>query len=138
MEGALRALRPLTTGRLIVVLGCGGDRDRDKRPVMGRVAAELADVLIVTDDNPRSEDAATIRGAVLDGARSVTEAERARTIEIGDRRAAIAAAVDLAVHGDTVLVAGKGHETGQDVGGVVRPFDDRAELRAALVGGDGS
>ena len=130
VDGALRALRPLTAGRLIVVLGCGGDRDRDKRPVMGRVAAEQADVLIVTDDNPRSEDPGTIRRAILDGARAVSGG--ARISEIGDRADAIATAVSMAEAGDTVLVAGKGHETGQDVGGVVHPFDDRRVLRELL------
>ena len=130
VEGALRALRPLTTGRLIVVLGCGGDRDRAKRPVMGRVAAEQSDVLIVTDDNPRSEDPAAIRRAVLEGARAGSA--RATVSEIADRADAIGAAVAMARSGDTVLVAGKGHETGQDVAGVVHPFDDRAVLRDLL------
>jgi UDP-N-acetylmuramoyl-L-alanyl-D-glutamate--2,6-diaminopimelate ligase len=130
VDGALRALRPLTAARLIVVLGCGGDRDRDKRPVMGRVAGELADVLIVTDDNPRSEDPGTIRRAVLDGARAVSGG--ARVSEIGDRASAITAAVAMAMAGDTVLIAGKGHETGQDVGGVIHPFDDREVLRGLL------
>ncbi len=129
VDGALRALRPLTGGRLIVVLGCGGDRDRDKRPVMGRVAAELGDVLIVTDDNPRSEDPGAIRRAIVEGARAVSGA---RISEIGDRADAITAAVGLARAGDTVLVAGKGHETGQDVAGVIHPFDDRAVLRGLL------
>ena len=132
VDGALRALRPLTAGRLIVVLGCGGDRDREKRPVMGRVAAENADVLIVTDDNPRSEDPAAIRRAVLDGA--VAARTGADVIEIGNRRAAIAAAVAQAGAGDTVLIAGKGHETGQNVAGVIHPFDDRAVLRDLLAG----
>jgi UDP-N-acetylmuramoyl-L-alanyl-D-glutamate--2,6-diaminopimelate ligase len=133
VDGALRALRPLTDGRLIVVLGCGGDRDRDKRPVMGRVAAEQADVLIVTDDNPRSEDASAIRRAVLDGARGARAVSGgAQVSEIGDRADAIAAAVAMARAGDTVLVAGKGHETGQYVGGVVHPFDDRQVLRDLL------
>ncbi len=130
VDGALRALRPLTGGRLIVVLGCGGDRDRDKRPVMGRVAAELGDVLIVTDDNPRSEDPGAIRRAVVEGARAVSGG--ARISEIGDRADAITAAVGLARAGDTVLVAGKGHETGQDVAGVIHPFDDRQVLRGLL------
>lgn len=132
VEGALSALRPLTAGRLIVVLGCGGDRDRDKRPIMGEVAARGADLLIVTDDNPRSEPPAAIRAAVRAGADAVPAPERAEIEEIGDRGAAIAAAVAAARSGDTVLVAGKGHETGQDVAGVVHPFDDRLALRAAL------
>ncbi len=130
--GALRALRPLTAGRLIVVLGCGGDRDRAKRPVMGQIAARGADLLIVTDDNPRSEDPAAIRRAMLDGAMSVPAGERGDVREVGERAGAIASAVAAARSGDTVLVAGKGHETGQEVGGVVHPFDDRDVLRAAL------
>lgn len=132
VEGALRALRPLTAGRLIVVLGAGGDRDRGKRPHMGEAAARDADVLIVTDDNPRSEDPATIRRAVLAGAAAVPTGVRAEILEIGDRGAAIAEAVRLAALGDTVLVAGKGHETGQEVAGVKHPFDDRVVLREAL------
>ncbi len=130
VEGALRALRPLTAGRLIIVLGCGGDRDRGKRPLMGAVAARAADVLIVTDDNPRSENPAAIRAEMLAGARSAGGA--AEIIEVGPRAEAIAAAVSLAGPGDTVLVAGKGHETGQDVGGVISSFDDRLVLRAAI------
>jgi UDP-N-acetylmuramoyl-L-alanyl-D-glutamate--2,6-diaminopimelate ligase len=132
VEGALRALRPLTKGRLIIVLGCGGDRDRGKRPHMGAIAARDADLLIVTDDNPRSEDPAAIRAAMLDGARSVPDHDRGEIREIGDRAAAIGEAVAAAAEGDTVLVAGKGHETGQEIAGVVHPFDDRLVLRAAL------
>jgi UDP-N-acetylmuramoyl-L-alanyl-D-glutamate--2,6-diaminopimelate ligase len=132
VDGALRALRPLTPGRLVVVLGCGGDRDRGKRPHMGAIAARGADLLIVTDDNPRSEDPAAIRAAVLEGALAVPAGERGEVREIGDRAAAIKAAVAEAGPGDTVLVAGKGHETGQEVGGVVHPFDDRVVLRAAI------
>jgi UDP-N-acetylmuramoyl-L-alanyl-D-glutamate--2,6-diaminopimelate ligase len=134
VDGALRALRPLTRGRLITVLGCGGDRDRAKRPVMGEIAARGSDVLIVTDDNPRSEDPAEIRSAMLAGARIVPAAERGDVLEIGDRAAAIATAVAAARPGDTVLVAGKGHERGQEIAGVVHPFDDRDVLRAALAG----
>jgi UDP-N-acetylmuramoyl-L-alanyl-D-glutamate--2,6-diaminopimelate ligase len=132
VDGALRALRPLTAGRLIVVLGCGGDRDSAKRPLMGEIAARGADVLIVTDDNPRSEDPAAIRHAMLDGARAVPAGERGEVREIGNRASAIAAAVGAAGPGDTVLVAGKGHETGQEIAGTVHPFDDRVVLRAAL------
>ncbi len=132
VEGALRALRPLTRGRLIIVLGCGGDRDRGKRPHMGEIAARDADVLVVTDDNPRSEDPAAIRQAMLAGALGVAENERAEVHEIGDRAEAIAAAVAKARAGDTVLIAGKGHETGQEIAGVVHPFDDRDVLRAAI------
>jgi UDP-N-acetylmuramoyl-L-alanyl-D-glutamate--2,6-diaminopimelate ligase len=132
VEGALAALRPLTRGRLIIALGCGGDRDRAKRPIMGELAARDADVLIVTDDNPRSEDPAAIRQAMLAGVDAVPLGSRAEVHEIGDRAAAIAAAVELARDGDTVLIAGKGHEPGQEIAGVTHPFDDRAVLRAAL------
>ena len=132
VDGALRALRPLTRGRLIVVLGCGGDRDRAKRPVMGEIAARGADLLIVTDDNPRSEDPAAIRRAMLDGAHGVPAAERGEVREVGDRAEAIAAAVAAAQEGDTVLIAGKGHEPGQEIAGVTYPFDDRDVLRGAL------
>jgi UDP-N-acetylmuramoyl-L-alanyl-D-glutamate--2,6-diaminopimelate ligase len=132
VDGALRALRPLTTGRLIIVLGCGGDRDRGKRPHMGEIAARGADLLIVTDDNPRSEDPAVIRQAMLAGALAVPGSERGEVREIGDRAEAIAAAVGEARAGDTVLVAGKGHETGQEVAGTVHPFDDRVVLREVL------
>jgi UDP-N-acetylmuramoyl-L-alanyl-D-glutamate--2,6-diaminopimelate ligase len=133
VEGALRALRPLTRGRLIIVLGCGGDRDRAKRPLMGQIAARDADLLIVTDDNPRSEEPAAIRRAMLDGALALPAGRRGDVREIGDRAEAIAAAVALAAPGDTVLIAGKGHERGQEIGGVVHPFDDRDVLRAALL-----
>jgi UDP-N-acetylmuramoyl-L-alanyl-D-glutamate--2,6-diaminopimelate ligase len=132
VDGALRALRPLTRGRLIVVLGCGGDRDRGKRPHMGEIAARGSDLLIVTDDNPRSEDPATIRRAMLAGAYAVPADDRGDVVEVGDRGEAIAVAVAAAGDGDTVLVAGKGHETGQEIAGVVYPFDDRQVLRQAI------
>jgi len=131
---ALQALRTATAGRLITVLGCGGDRDPGKRPAMGTAAALLSDVLVVTDDNPRSEDPAAIRAAMLAGVQELPEDDRAQVLEIGDRRAAIAAAVDLAGPGDTLLIAGKGHETGQEVAGTVHPFDDRIVLRDVLAG----
>jgi UDP-N-acetylmuramoyl-L-alanyl-D-glutamate--2,6-diaminopimelate ligase len=131
VAAALAALRPLTKGRLVVVLGCGGDRDRGKRPLMGAAAARGADLVVVTDDNPRSEDPAAIRAQMAAGVRAVPGAD---WVEIGDRAEAIAAAVRRAGPGDTVLVAGKGHEQGQEVGGVVLPFDDRAVLRAAMRG----
>jgi UDP-N-acetylmuramoyl-L-alanyl-D-glutamate--2,6-diaminopimelate ligase len=134
VDNALRALRPQTRGRLLVVLGCGGDRDREKRPVMGEIAARGADLLIVTDDNPRSEDPAAIRSAMLAGATRVPPGERGEVREVGDRAEAIRAAVAQARPGDTVLVAGKGHETGQEINGVVHPFDDRDLLRAAVRG----
>lgn len=119
-------------GRVIAVLGCGGDRDTAKRPLMGREAARRSDLLIVTDDNPRSEDPAEIRAAMRAGAEDLPETERGAVVEVGDRREAIAEAVRWAGDGDVVVVAGKGHETGQEVDGVVHPFSDRAELAAAL------
>ena len=134
VEAALAAVRPLTPGRLLLVIGAGGDRDIGKRPVMGEIGARLADVLVVTDDNPRTEDPAAIRSALLEGTTGVDGAE---VLEIGDRRAAIRRAVDLAGPGDTVVVAGKGHETGQEIQGTVHPFDDRDEVRSALRQGDG-
>ncbi|MDR7253862.1 UDP-N-acetylmuramoyl-L-alanyl-D-glutamate--2,6-diaminopimelate ligase [Nocardioides sp. BE266] len=121
LEAVLATLRPITEGRIIVVVGAGGDRDTLKRPVMGEIAARLADVVVVTDDNPRTEDPASIRAAVLDGTRGGS----AEVVEIGDRRLAIREAVLRAEPGDVVLVAGKGHETGQEVHGEVHPFDDR-------------
>ncbi len=129
VEAALAALRPLTEGRLVLVLGAGGDRDVGKRPLMGEIGARLADVLVVTDDNPRTEDPSAIRAAVLEGSATGSLAE---VLEIGDRRAAIRAAVAMARTGDTVVIAGKGHETGQEIAGVTHPFDDRDELLAAL------
>jgi UDP-N-acetylmuramoyl-L-alanyl-D-glutamate--2,6-diaminopimelate ligase len=129
VAAAIGTLRPLTDGRLIVVLGAGGDRDPGKRPLMGRIAADGADVLVVTDDNPRSEDPATIRKAIVDGA----TAGRAEVLEVGDRRAAISEAVRRASPGDVVLIAGKGHETGQEVAGVLHPFDDREVAREEVL-----
>jgi len=123
----LNALRPHVSGRLLVVFGCGGNRDTGKRSAMGKVAAELADVVIVTDDNPRHEDASAIRRQVMDGCPYAQE--------IGDRGKAIAAAVDLVSDGDVLVVAGKGHETGQIVGDEVIPFDDVAVARDCLDGG---
>jgi UDP-N-acetylmuramoyl-L-alanyl-D-glutamate--2,6-diaminopimelate ligase len=124
LETLLAALRPHTYGRLIVVFGAGGDRDRGKRPLMGRAAAALADVAIVTDDNPRSEDPAAIRREIMAGGSSLRDG--------GDRRAAIALAVDMLREGDVLVVAGKGHEQGQTIAGVVHPFDDAVEVRRAL------
>jgi UDP-N-acetylmuramoyl-L-alanyl-D-glutamate--2,6-diaminopimelate ligase len=117
-------------GRLAVVFGAGGDRDPGKRRPMGRIAAELANLVVVTDDNPRSEDPAAIRREILDGAAEAGGA--AQVVEIGDRRAAIQHAVAWAAPGDVVLITGKGHETGQTRGGQTHPFDDRVELAAAL------
>lgn len=132
VQAALSSVRQQAAGRVLLVLGCGGDRDTAKRPIMGEVGARGAEVLVVTDDNPRSEDPATIRAAMLAGARAVPDAERAELLEIGDRAEAIREVVRRARDGDVVLVAGKGHETGQYVGGVVHPFDDRQALRAAI------
>jgi UDP-N-acetylmuramoyl-L-alanyl-D-glutamate--2,6-diaminopimelate ligase len=120
---ALEALRPHTAGRLVVVFGCGGDRDPGKRPLMGEIAAQLADRVIVTDDNPRSEDPAAIRRAIL--------AAAGGAVEIGDREEAIRVAFATLGSGDTLLVAGKGHETYQLVGNRVLPFDDALILRDA-------
>jgi UDP-N-acetylmuramoyl-L-alanyl-D-glutamate--2,6-diaminopimelate ligase len=123
---ALVALRPTVKGKLFVVIGCGGDRDKGKRPLMAKAAAENADHVIITDDNPRSEDPAQIRRDALVGAPSATE--------IGDRALAIRTAVDQLKPGDILLVAGKGHEQGQIIGNVTRPFSDHEAVRAALQG----
>nr|WP_312870072.1 UDP-N-acetylmuramoyl-L-alanyl-D-glutamate--2,6-diaminopimelate ligase [Streptomyces himalayensis] len=132
VESVLRALRKITEGRLHVVLGCGGDRDKTKRAPMGAAAARLADTAVLTSDNPRSEDPLAILATMLAGAAEVPAHERGEVQVFEDRAAAIAAAVALARPGDTVLVAGKGHEQGQDIAGVVRPFDDRQVLREAI------
>jgi UDP-N-acetylmuramoyl-L-alanyl-D-glutamate--2,6-diaminopimelate ligase len=124
LKTVLMALRPHAAGRLIVVFGAGGDRDRTKRPQMGAIAASLADIAIVTDDNPRSEDPADIRAGIRAGATGLRE--------IGDRREAIGAAVAMLRGGDVLVVAGKGHEQGQVVGAIIHPFDDVAETAAAL------
>ena len=131
VHAALVALRDTTPGRLVVVLGAGGDRDRAKRTTMGAEAARGADLVVVTDDNPRGEDPAVIRAALLAGAR---EGSAASVQEVGSRAAAIAVAVGGAGPDDTVLVLGKGHERGQEVAGVVHPFDDVEACRAALTG----
>jgi UDP-N-acetylmuramoyl-L-alanyl-D-glutamate--2,6-diaminopimelate ligase len=128
LKAVLQTLREHGTGRLAVVFGAGGNRDAGKRGPMGSVAAELADLVVVTDDNPRDEDPAAIRAAVVAGATD----RAAQVVEIGDRRKAIDFAVAWAQPGDVVLVAGKGHEPGQTSHGVTRPFDDRDELTAAL------
>ncbi|MFJ1970765.1 UDP-N-acetylmuramoyl-L-alanyl-D-glutamate--2,6-diaminopimelate ligase [Streptomyces sp. NPDC087903] len=132
VESVLRALRKVTEGRLHVVLGCGGDRDRTKRAPMGAAVARHADTAVLTSDNPRSEDPLAILATMLEGAASVPVHERGEVQVFEDRGAAIAAAVARARPGDTVLVAGKGHEQGQDIAGVVRPFDDRQVLREAI------
>ena len=124
LENVLASVRPFTTGRVIVVFGCGGDRDRGKRPIMGEIATRLADVVIVTDDNPRSEVPAAIRAAILAAAPGA--------IEIGDRREAIRKGVSLLNAGDTLIVAGKGHEVGQTIGAETVHFSDHEEVRGAL------
>ncbi len=130
LETALEAVRPHVTGRLVVVFGCGGDRDKGKRPQMGKIASQSADITIVTDDNPRSEDAAAIRREVLAGASGLQE--------VGDRAQAIGHAVSLLGEGDCLVVAGKGHETGQIIGDKVLPFSDHEAVAAAVsaVGAD--
>jgi len=124
LESVLTALRPYTTGRLSVVFGCGGDRDPGKRPIMGEIATRLADDVIVTDDNPRTEEAAAVRAAIMAAAPGARE--------VGDRRMAIFEAVQNLKSGDTLVVAGKGHEEGQIVGTTVLPFSDHAVVREAL------
>jgi len=121
---ALQALRPYAKRKLVVVFGAGGDRDTGKRPLMGKIAAENADSVIITDDNPRSENPAAIRAAILKTAKGA--------IEIGDRAEAIRAAIEALQPGDALLIAGKGHETGQIIGDRVLPFSDHDAVAAAL------
>jgi UDP-N-acetylmuramoyl-L-alanyl-D-glutamate--2,6-diaminopimelate ligase len=125
LDTVLQAARDLGDGRVIVVFGAGGDRDRGKRPLMGSVAAARSDIAIVTSDNPRSEEPLAIIGDVLQGAGPDVEIDP-------DRRSAIRRAVALASPGDIVVIAGKGHEQGQEVDGVLHPFDDREVVRDAL------
>lgn len=136
VEAVLATLRAQTAGRIALVIGAGGNRDTGKRKPMGAASARGSDLLIVTDDNPRDEDPAAIRAEMLEGARSIPEAERAQVREIGDRATAIRTAVDWVVRSgagdDVVLVAGKGHETGQEIAGVKHPFDDRQVLADAI------
>ena len=124
LRAALVALRPFVTGKLICIFGCGGDRDKAKRPMMGAIATELADLVIVTDDNPRTEVAAQVRSEILNAAPGAKE--------IGDRHEAIFAGVAMLMKGDVLVVAGKGHETGQYINGVVHPFSDHEVVRDAL------
>ena len=124
LERLLTALRPHAAGRLVVIIGAGGDRDPGKRPLMGAAAAAHADRVIVTDDNPRSEAPAAIRAAVLAGCPGA--------VEIGDRAAAILAGMNALGPGDVLVVAGKGHEQGQQIGGETLPFDDVATVRRAV------
>jgi UDP-N-acetylmuramoyl-L-alanyl-D-glutamate--2,6-diaminopimelate ligase len=133
VQATLAALRPVTPGKLVIVMGAGGDRDQGKRRLTGEIAGRLADVLVVTDDNPRSEDPAAIRAEILAGAASGP----ATVHELGDRRSAITHALTTAGPGDTVLIAGKGHETGQEVHDTVLHFDDREVARDVLRGRGG-
>ena len=136
IAATLRAVRRVTPGAVTLVLGAGGDRDTGKRPLMGEVAASLADRVVVTDDNPRTEDPAAIRADIIAGATDPHQA--VKVVELGDRRAAIAAALRGAGPGDAVVIAGKGHETGQQIGDQLLPFDDRvvaAEVLEWLAGG---
>lgn len=133
VESVLRSLREVTEGDLIVVLGCGGDRDRGKRPIMGEAAARLADVAILTSDNPRSEDPLRILAEMMDGVLGVSQDGRAHVIIEPDRAAAIDLAIGRAGPGDVVVVAGKGHEQGQYIGDRVLPFDDRQVVADAIV-----
>ncbi len=132
VEAVLNALRPVTQGSVRIVLGCGGDRDTAKRPLMGAIAAELADTAIFTSDNPRSEDPLAILGEMLAGTLSVPPRDRAHVIVEPDRAAAIAMAIGGAAKGDVILIAGKGHERGQYIGDLVIPFDDREVAARAL------
>ncbi|MFH8343343.1 UDP-N-acetylmuramoyl-L-alanyl-D-glutamate--2,6-diaminopimelate ligase [Streptomyces sp. NPDC018045] len=132
VESVLRALRKVTGGRIHAVLGCGGDRDPHKRKPMGAAIARLADTAVLTSDNPRGEDPLAILATMLAGAAEVPVHERGTVLVEEERAAAIAAAVARAEPGDTVIVAGKGHEQGQDIAGVVRSFDDRQVLREAI------
>jgi UDP-N-acetylmuramoyl-L-alanyl-D-glutamate--2,6-diaminopimelate ligase len=132
VRAVLDALRPVTAGNLTIVLGCGGDRDRAKRPMMGAAAAGLADTAILTSDNPRSEDPLGILAEMLAGAVAVPAAGRAHVIVEPDRGAAIGLAISRAAKGDVVLIAGKGHERGQYLGTSVIPFDDREVAASAL------
>ena len=120
VEKVLQTLREVCDGQLITVIGCGGDRDATKRPIMGRISAQISDVVIVTDDNPRSENPESIRAQVLSGLAGTD----VKVVEIGDRRNAIKYALQLASHSDVIAVLGKGHEQGQEIAGVVHPFDD--------------
>src|SRR6185437_9410305 len=126
LKKALESLRPYASGKLVVVFGAGGDRDAGKRPIMGRIAVENADRVIVTDDNPRSEQPAAIRAAIL--------AEAKGAAEIGDRAQAIRTGIAELKSGDVLLIAGKGHETGQLIGGQILPFSDHEAVAAALQG----
>ena len=133
VEALLTVMREVTQGSLVIVLGCGGDRDRGKRKLMGAAAARLADLAIFTNDNPRSEDPLAILAEMLAGAVEIRQAQRAQVVVQPDRAAAIGMAIARAAKGDVVLIAGKGHEHGQYVAGAVIPFDDREVAAEALL-----
>ncbi len=135
IETALQAMRPHVMGRIVVIVGAGGDRDAGKRPLMGAAAAQNADIVIVTDDNPRSEDPAAIRAAVMAGA--VDAGGSDSITEVGDRAEAILRGIDMLGAGDALLIAGKGHETGQVVGDAVLPFDDVEQASVAVAALEG-
>ena len=126
LENAIASLRPYARGMLHLVFGCGGDRDKGKRTIMGAIASKLADRVYVTDDNPRTEDAKKIRAEIMAGCPEATE--------IGNRAEAIRVAVDALAEGDVLLVAGKGHEEGQKIGKTVIPFSDHEAVKAAVAG----
>jgi UDP-N-acetylmuramoyl-L-alanyl-D-glutamate--2,6-diaminopimelate ligase len=132
VETAISAFRPHVMGRLIAIIGAGGDRDTTKRPLMARAAVETADHVIVTDDNPRTEDPASIRAMVMAGA-----TDAANITEVGDRAEAILRAVHMLEPGDGLLITGKGHETGQIVGQDILPFDDVEQASVAVAALDG-
>jgi UDP-N-acetylmuramoyl-L-alanyl-D-glutamate--2,6-diaminopimelate ligase len=121
----LKVIKDANPEKIITVIGCGGDRDAAKRPLMGKVASELSDIVFVTDDNPRSEDPAAIRKSVVEGAND----GKSQVFEVADRRIAISQALKLAQDGDVIAILGKGHETGQEISGEVFPFDDRVVVR---------
>ena len=121
----LMVIRDANPKKIITVIGCGGDRDTSKRPLMGKVASQLSDIVVITDDNPRSEDPAAIRNSVVEG----SNGGKAQVFEIGDRREAISQALKLAEDGDVIAILGKGHETGQEISGEIFPFDDRVVVR---------
>jgi UDP-N-acetylmuramoyl-L-alanyl-D-glutamate--2,6-diaminopimelate ligase len=135
IETALAALRPHVMGRVIAIIGAGGDRDQGKRPLMGAAAARVADIVIVTDDNPRSEDPGVIRQSVMKGA--LAEGDPTRISEVGDRAEAILRGVDALQPGDALLICGKGHETGQTIGDTVLPFDDVEQASVAVAALEG-
>ena len=136
VETALKAIRPHVLGRIIAIVGAGGDRDRGKRPLMGAAAARNADHVIVTDDNPRSEDPASIRAAVMAGA--MDAGTEARIEEVGDRAKAILIGVDALGPGDALLICGKGHESGQIIGDQTLPFDDAEQASIAVAALEGT